>query len=54
MPDPKKVYEYEPICTVDYDGLFCDCDCLRCNSVASERAAARAEDRRDDMRTVWP
>ena len=50
MPDPKKVYEYEPICTVDYDGLFCDGDCLRCREVAAERA----EDRRDSLRDIMP
>ena len=32
-----------PTCTVDYDGLYCDGDCARCD----ELAAQRAEDRRE-------
>lgn len=46
------VYEYEPKCTVDYDRLYCDGDCLRCDEVAAERAAEAAEARQDESR-LW-
>ena len=46
MSDPKQTYQYEAICTVDYDGLYCDDDCLRCREVAAERAQDRADDLR--------
>lgn len=39
-----KVYEYEPKCTVTYDGLYCDGPCAECDRVAAQRALDRADD----------
>ena len=50
MPDPKKVYQYDPICTRAYDGLWCDGECKTCDEFAATQADDadyRAESYRD-------
>lgn len=34
-----KIYEYDPICTRAYDGLYCDGPCKICDEHASDKAA---------------
>jgi hypothetical protein len=37
------VYEYEPICTRNYDGLECDGPCAVCDEAAKNSAEDAAE-----------
>lgn len=54
MTDEKKgikkvgVYEYEPICTRNYDGLECDGECTICDNYASDKAAEADYNRREE------
>lgn len=48
MPDPK-VYQHDAICTVNYDGLYCEGPCPICDTVGHDRADEAAYNRREDF-----
>ena len=51
MTSTAKTYEYEPICTRHYDGLYCDGPCKTCDEYASDKAA-ESDYNRDEFR-AW-
>jgi hypothetical protein len=48
--DPKSI----EVCTVHYNGLYCDGPCAECDEVAADRAFDRAETGRRDEPEFWP